>query len=129
MRPSLTQTLPPLAPRRLRLQAYRSDDYYLFKQTRNTLNPEVRKARRCYGESLERHFSAKPDPSTVWKGLQSITGFKKRTPPVETPRLAKQILLQRPRPHSKSARRKCARCSGDKRSGRHRAQTACHLPA
>ncbi|KAM9826437.1 uncharacterized protein ACBT44_006672 isoform 2-T3 [Syngnathus typhle] len=65
----------------------------------------------------------------VWKGLQSITGFKKRTPPVETPRLAKQILLQRPRPHSKSARRKCARCSGDKRSGRHRAQTACHLPA
>ncbi|XP_061139665.1 uncharacterized protein LOC133157277 [Syngnathus typhle] len=35
----------------------------------------------------------------------------------------------RPRPLSRSARRKCARCSGDKRPGRHRAQTACHLPA
>nr|XP_049617693.1 uncharacterized protein LOC125992629 [Syngnathus scovelli] len=78
--------------RKVKEQAYRSGDRDLFKQTRNTLNREVRKARRCYGESLERHLSANPDPSTVWKGLQSITGFKKRTPrPVESPRLADQL--------------------------------------
>ncbi|XP_068507522.1 uncharacterized protein [Syngnathus scovelli] len=78
--------------RKVKEEAYRSGDRDLFKQTRNTLNREVRKARRCYGESLERHLSANPDPSTVWKGLQSITGFKKRTPrPVESPRLADQL--------------------------------------
>ncbi|KAM9822229.1 uncharacterized protein ACBT44_007478 isoform 1-T1 [Syngnathus typhle] len=106
--------------RKFKEEAYRSGDRDLFKQTRNTLNREVRKARRCYGESLKRHLSANPDPSTVWKGLQSITGFKKRTSCGEP---------KTPRPHSRSARRKCARCSGDKRPGRHRAQTAFHLPA
>ncbi|KAM9828289.1 uncharacterized protein ACBT44_021787 isoform 2-T2 [Syngnathus typhle] len=86
--------------RRLRKveEAYRSGDRDLFKQTRNTLNREVRKARRCYGESLKRHLSANPDPSTVWKGLQSITGYKKRTPrPVESPRLANQLNRSRAR--------------------------------
>nr|XP_049618286.1 uncharacterized protein LOC125993625 isoform X3 [Syngnathus scovelli] len=78
--------------RKVKEEAYRSGDRDLFKQTRNTLNREVRKASRCYGESLERHLSANPDPSTVWKGLQSITSFKKRTPrPVESPRLADQL--------------------------------------
>ncbi|KAM9834742.1 probable RNA-directed DNA polymerase from transposon X-element isoform X11 [Syngnathus typhle] len=49
-------------------------------------------SRRCYGENLKRHLSANPDPSTVWKGLQSITGYKKQTPrPVESPRLANQL--------------------------------------
>ncbi|KAM9793604.1 uncharacterized protein ACBT44_017988 [Syngnathus typhle] len=65
--------------RKVKEEAYRSGDRDLFRQTRNTLNREVRKARRCYGENLKRHLSANPDPSTVWKGLQSITGYKKRT--------------------------------------------------
>ncbi|KAM9790398.1 uncharacterized protein ACBT44_018978 isoform 1-T1 [Syngnathus typhle] len=78
--------------RKVKEEAYRSGDRELFRQTRNTLNREVRKARRCYGENLKRHLSANPDPSTVWKGLQSITGYKKRTPcPVESPRLANQL--------------------------------------
>ncbi|KAM9802209.1 uncharacterized protein ACBT44_014599 isoform 2-T2 [Syngnathus typhle] len=78
--------------RKVKEEAYRSGDRDLFRQTRNTLNREVRKARRCYGENLKRHLSANPDPSTVWKGLQSITGYKKRTPrPVESPRLANQL--------------------------------------
>ncbi|KAM9783540.1 uncharacterized protein ACBT44_021097 [Syngnathus typhle] len=78
--------------RKVKEEAYRSGDRDLFQQTRNTLNRELRKARRCYGESLKRHLSANLDPSTVWKGLQSITGFKKRTPrPVESPRLANQL--------------------------------------
>ncbi|KAM9817934.1 uncharacterized protein ACBT44_008378 [Syngnathus typhle] len=77
--------------RKVKEEAYRSGDRALFRQTRNTLNQEVRKA-RCYGENLKRHLSANPDPSTVWKGLQSITGYKKRTPhPVESPRLANQL--------------------------------------
>ncbi|KAM9817929.1 uncharacterized protein ACBT44_008372 [Syngnathus typhle] len=75
--------------RKVKEEAYRSSDRDLVKQTRNTLNREVRKARRCYGENLKRHLSANPDPSTVWKGLQSITGYKKR--PVESPRLANQL--------------------------------------
>ncbi|XP_061148798.1 uncharacterized protein LOC133163169 [Syngnathus typhle] len=78
--------------RKVKEEVYRSGDWDLFKQTRNTLNREVRKARRCYGETLERHLSANPDPLTVWKGLQSITGFKKRIPrPVKSPRLANQL--------------------------------------
>ncbi|KAM9826385.1 uncharacterized protein ACBT44_006652 [Syngnathus typhle] len=53
--------------RKVKEEAYRSGDRELFRQTRNTLNREVRKARRCYGENLKRHLSANPDPSTVWK--------------------------------------------------------------
>ncbi|KAM9826454.1 uncharacterized protein ACBT44_006681 [Syngnathus typhle] len=78
--------------RKVKEEAYRSVDRDLFRQTRNTLNREVRKARWCYGENLKRHLSANPDPSTVWKGLQSITGYKKRNPrPVKSPRLANQL--------------------------------------
>ncbi|XP_061150083.1 uncharacterized protein LOC133163843 [Syngnathus typhle] len=78
--------------RKVKEEAYRSGDRDLFRQTRNTLNREVKKPRRCYGENLKRHLSDNPDPSTVWKGLQSITGYKKRTPrPVESPRLANQL--------------------------------------
>ncbi|KAM9771207.1 uncharacterized protein ACBT44_004538 isoform 1-T1 [Syngnathus typhle] len=78
--------------RKVKEEGYRSGDRGLFRQTRNTLNREVRKARRCYGENLKRHLSANPDPSTVWKALQSITGYKKRAPrPVESPRLANQL--------------------------------------
>ncbi|KAM9779274.1 uncharacterized protein ACBT44_000744 [Syngnathus typhle] len=53
--------------RKVKEEAYRSGDRDLFRQTRNTLNREVRKPRRCYGENLKRHLSANPDPSTVWK--------------------------------------------------------------
>ncbi|KAM9829083.1 uncharacterized protein ACBT44_003385 [Syngnathus typhle] len=78
--------------RKVKEEAYRSGDRELFRQTRNALNQEVRKARRCYGENLKRHLSANPDPSTVWKGLQSITGYKKRTTRLlESPRLANQL--------------------------------------
>ena len=55
-------------------EAYRSGDCDRFKQARNTLTAEIRKAKRSYGESLERCLSANPDPSSVWKGLQNITG-------------------------------------------------------
>ncbi|XP_061157918.1 uncharacterized protein LOC133169594 [Syngnathus typhle] len=75
--------------RKVKEEAYRSGVRDLFRQTRNTLNREVRKARRCFGENLKRHLSANPDPSTVWKGLQSVTGYKKS--PVESPRLANQL--------------------------------------
>ncbi|KAM9826459.1 uncharacterized protein ACBT44_006686 [Syngnathus typhle] len=42
---------------------------------------------------------------------------------------AKQVLLQKPRPHFRSARRRRVRYSRDRRSGRHQAQTACPPPA
>ncbi|XP_061566114.1 uncharacterized protein LOC133420436 [Cololabis saira] len=60
--------------RRAMEEAYRSGDRALFKQARNTLEREIRRAKRRYGERLQSRLSANPDPSSVWRGLQNITG-------------------------------------------------------
>ncbi|XP_061142850.1 uncharacterized protein LOC133159647 isoform X2 [Syngnathus typhle] len=64
--------------RKIKEEAYRIFGRDLFRQTRNTLNREVRKARRCYGENLKRHLSANPDPSTVWKEEEVRQMFRRQ---------------------------------------------------
>ncbi|KAK3539400.1 hypothetical protein QTP70_006298 [Hemibagrus guttatus] len=47
----------------------------LYNQARNTLNKEIRVAKRSYAKKLENQFSSN-DPASVWKGLKDITNYK-----------------------------------------------------
>ncbi len=50
----------------------------LYNQARNTLNEEIREAKRSYARNLEDQFTSN-DSASVWKGLKTITNY--RTPP------------------------------------------------
>ncbi|KAK3550451.1 hypothetical protein QTP86_025725 [Hemibagrus guttatus] len=49
--------------------AFRNGDRVLYNQVRNTLNKEIRVAKRSYAKKLEHQFSSN-DPASVWKGLK-----------------------------------------------------------
>ncbi|PJG57318.1 RNA-directed DNA polymerase, partial [Aeromonas cavernicola] len=69
--------------RQAKEDAHRSGDRALYRKARNALTREIRVAKRLYSEKLKSSFSAN-DSSSVWRGLQEITGYKKRpTPPTE----------------------------------------------
>ncbi|KAK3524902.1 hypothetical protein QTP86_011402 [Hemibagrus guttatus] len=62
--------------------AYRNGDRVLYNQARNTLNKEIRVAKRSYAKNLENQFSSN-DPASVWKGLKYITNYKTPSPSTE----------------------------------------------
>ncbi|KAK3550775.1 hypothetical protein QTP70_004920 [Hemibagrus guttatus] len=62
--------------------AFRNGDRVLNNQARNTLNKEIRVAKRSYAKKLENQFSSN-DPASVWKGLKDITNYKTPSPSTE----------------------------------------------
>ncbi|KAI2647093.1 RNA-directed DNA polymerase from mobile element jockey [Labeo rohita] len=62
--------------------AYRKGDRVLYSQARNTLNKEIRAAKRTYAKRLEDQFASN-DPTSVWKGLKAITNYKTPSPSTE----------------------------------------------
>lgn len=72
-------------------EAYRSGDRDLYKQARNKLTKEIKAAKRNYSAKLKERFSVN-DSSAVWKGLQTITNYRRPSPhPVGSPRLAEDL--------------------------------------
>ncbi|KAK3550646.1 hypothetical protein QTP70_002344 [Hemibagrus guttatus] len=61
---------------------FRNGDRVLYNQARNTLNTEIRVAKRSYAKKLENQFSSN-DPASVWKGLKDITNYKTPFPSTE----------------------------------------------
>ncbi|KAK3538473.1 hypothetical protein QTP86_003690 [Hemibagrus guttatus] len=59
--------------------AFWNGDRVLYNQARNTLNKEIRVAKRSYAKKLENQFSSN-DPASVWKGLKDITNYKTPSP-------------------------------------------------
>jgi len=55
----------------------------LYSQARNTLNKEIRVAKRTYAKRLEDQFTSN-DSTSVWKGLRAITNYKTPSPCTET---------------------------------------------
>ncbi|KAL0158825.1 hypothetical protein M9458_046901 [Cirrhinus mrigala] len=77
--------------RQAKEDAYRKGDRVLYNQTRNTLNKEIRVAKRTYAKRLEDQFTLN-DPSSVWKGLKTITNYRTPPPCTEaTQRLAEDL--------------------------------------
>ncbi|KAL0202084.1 hypothetical protein M9458_000102, partial [Cirrhinus mrigala] len=71
--------------------AYRNGDRVLYNQARNTLNKEIRAAKKNYAKRLEDQFSSN-DSVSVWKGLKAITNYKKPSPSTEVnQRLAEDL--------------------------------------
>ncbi|KAK3572430.1 hypothetical protein QTP86_032650 [Hemibagrus guttatus] len=68
--------------RQAKEDAFRNGDRVLYNQARNTLNKEIRVAKRSYAKKLENQFSAN-DPASVWKGLKYITNYKTPSPSTE----------------------------------------------
>jgi len=68
--------------RRAKEEAYRGGDRILYNQARNTLTREIKVAKKSYTEKLEKKFSAN-DPSSVWRGLEVLTNYKRPSPPTE----------------------------------------------
>ncbi|KAK3556754.1 hypothetical protein QTP70_016697, partial [Hemibagrus guttatus] len=62
--------------------AFRNADRVLCNQARNTLNTEIRVAKRSYAKNLENQFSSNV-PASVWKGLKDITNYKTPSPSTE----------------------------------------------
>ncbi|KAL0164157.1 hypothetical protein M9458_039910, partial [Cirrhinus mrigala] len=58
--------------RQVQEDAYGNGERVLYNPTRNTLNKEIRMAKRNYAEKLEYQFSSS-DTASVWKGLKDIT--------------------------------------------------------
>lgn len=69
--------------RRAKEEAYRGGDRILYNQARNTLTREIKVAKKSYTEKLEKKFSAN-DPSSVWRGLEVLTNYKRPPPPLRT---------------------------------------------
>ncbi|KAK3569652.1 hypothetical protein QTP86_002651 [Hemibagrus guttatus] len=69
--------------RQAKEDAFRNGDSVLYNQARNTLNKEIRVAKRSYAKKLENQFSSN-DPASVWKGLKYITNYKTPSPSTET---------------------------------------------
>ncbi|KAL7824810.1 hypothetical protein AOLI_G00327080 [Acnodon oligacanthus] len=70
--------------RRSKEAAYRSGDRALYNQARNTLNKEIRAAKKSYSNKLSSMVSTN-EPSSVWKCLQNITSYKRTPPPPPPP--------------------------------------------
>ncbi|KAK3506639.1 hypothetical protein QTP70_011245 [Hemibagrus guttatus] len=68
--------------RQAKEDAFRNGDRVLYNQARNTLNKEIRVAKRSYAKKLENQFSSN-DPASVWKGLKDITIYKTPSPSTE----------------------------------------------
>uniref|UniRef100_A0A672MN05 Reverse transcriptase domain-containing protein n=1 Tax=Sinocyclocheilus grahami TaxID=75366 RepID=A0A672MN05_SINGR len=68
--------------RQAKEDAYKRGDRVLYNQARNTLNKEIRVAKRNYAKKLEHQFSAN-EPASVWKGLKDITNYKTPSPSTE----------------------------------------------
>ncbi|KAK3506587.1 hypothetical protein QTP70_010160, partial [Hemibagrus guttatus] len=69
--------------RQAKEDAFRNGDKVLYNQARNTLNKEIRVAKRSYANKLENQFSSN-NPASVWKGLKYITNYKTPSPSTET---------------------------------------------
>uniref|UniRef100_A0A9J7YVU8 Reverse transcriptase domain-containing protein n=1 Tax=Cyprinus carpio carpio TaxID=630221 RepID=A0A9J7YVU8_CYPCA len=68
--------------RQAKEDAYRNGDRVLYNQARNTLNKEIRAAKRTYSKKLEDQFTSN-DSTSVWKGLRAITNYKTPSPCTE----------------------------------------------
>ncbi|KAK3531709.1 hypothetical protein QTP70_025937 [Hemibagrus guttatus] len=68
--------------RQAKEDAFRNGDRVLYNQARNTLNKEIRVAKRSNAKNLENQFSSK-DPASVWKGLKDIKNYKTPSPSTE----------------------------------------------
>ncbi|KAL0148543.1 hypothetical protein M9458_056090 [Cirrhinus mrigala] len=71
--------------------AYRNGDRVLYNQARNTMNKEIRAAKKNYAKRLEDQFFSN-DSVSVWKGLKAITNYKTPSPSTEVnQRLAEDL--------------------------------------
>ncbi|KAK3513338.1 hypothetical protein QTP70_012367 [Hemibagrus guttatus] len=61
----------------------------------NTLNKEIRVAKRSYANKLENQFSSN-DPASVWKGLKYITNYKTPSPSTEANQQLTEDLNENP---------------------------------
>uniref|UniRef100_A0A8C1G2X1 Reverse transcriptase domain-containing protein n=1 Tax=Cyprinus carpio TaxID=7962 RepID=A0A8C1G2X1_CYPCA len=61
--------------RQAKEDAYRNGDRVLYNQARNTLNKEIRAAKKTYAKKLEDQFTSN-DSTSVWSGLRAITNYK-----------------------------------------------------
>ncbi|KAK3554319.1 hypothetical protein QTP70_020816 [Hemibagrus guttatus] len=68
--------------RQAKEDAFWNGDRVLYNQARNTLNKEIRVAKRSYAKKLENQFSSN-NPASVWKGLKDITNYKTPSPSIE----------------------------------------------
>ncbi|KAK3525532.1 hypothetical protein QTP86_033961 [Hemibagrus guttatus] len=68
--------------RQAKEDAFRNGDRVLYNQARNTLNKEIRVAKRSYAKKLENQFSSN-EPASVWKDLKDITNYKTPSPSTE----------------------------------------------
>nr|BAB83841.1 ReO_6 [Oryzias latipes] len=72
-------------------EAYRSGDRDRYKQARNKLTKEIKAAKRSFTAKLTDQFSAN-DSSAVWKGLQTITNYRRPSPrPSDSYHLAEEL--------------------------------------
>ncbi|KAL0186728.1 hypothetical protein M9458_018398, partial [Cirrhinus mrigala] len=77
--------------RQAKEDAYRNGGRVLYNQARNTLNKEIRAAKKNYAKRLEDQFSSN-DSVSVWKGLKAITNYKTPSPSTEVnQRLAEEL--------------------------------------
>ncbi len=65
--------------RQAKEDAYRKGDKVLYKQTKCTLEKEIRVAKINYSDKLRIQFSSS-DSASVWKGLKEITNYKTPSP-------------------------------------------------
>ncbi len=68
--------------RQAKEDAYRNGDRVLYNQAMNTLNKEIRVAKRTYAKKLEDQFTSN-DSASVWKGLKAITKYRTLSPSTE----------------------------------------------
>ncbi|KAL0151881.1 hypothetical protein M9458_052882 [Cirrhinus mrigala] len=68
--------------RQAKEDAYGKGDRVLYNQARNTLNKEIRAAKRTYAKRLKDQFASN-NPASVWKGLKAITNYKTPSPSTE----------------------------------------------
>ena len=60
-------------------EAFKSGDKDRFRLAKYSFGKEIKEAKRQYSKKLEHQFAAN-DSSSVWKGLQVITGCKTKSP-------------------------------------------------
>ncbi len=65
--------------RQAKEDAYKKGDKVLYKQTKYTLEEEIRVAKRIYSDKLRIQFSSS-DSASVWKGMKDITSYKTPSP-------------------------------------------------
>ena len=140
--------------RQAKEDAYRNGDRVLYNQARNTLNKEIRAAKKTYAKKLEDQFTSN-DSTSVCSGLRAITNYKTpsscteanqrlvndlnefycrfETPNTHSDHLSTQPLTPPAIPLSplllfKSVKMMCARSSGRTKEEKHQAQMALHQP-